>query len=427
MSGIQEDIDYVVDGCNCDDCRRRRRVDREDYQAQQRVHQLYQDAVYNASPVQPIGLSENNPNIDPGYMQQAREEMNRRSEAIFREEIMRRPIAQGNWSFTDSEPPPIVQEDEFLEDDMQKLSSMTMRDAREKHYEVFKGPDDALRGKKEASLKYIESLGVDTQTDVSDWKLKDFFKGTKIITSRNEINKIFFKLKSKKAPSKEEKPKYVKAATLKELSRKINVDYQPRILTAEAAVLSANANLNEIKRQVTSWEREVENKQKAKQVLVDKAALATLHDYKMDLKKILKTGKFTIPVNQPASGLYLMTKFINKRSFNDNRAEALLVPLGKYLVHISVTTDGKWQHTIHTGEDNITVDDNYIHPHVSSNNLCAGAMGVEMQVYKDKGQFYEYIMLIFDILANFNDLGNPYRRLHQFEDAYKRKLKTKKI
>lgn len=309
-------------------------------------------------------------------------------------------------------------------ENMAREKIVTMRDARGKHYEIFAGPDNAARGQKEGILKYIELLGTQTGTDVSEWEIAKFFKNKKIIIDKGEINKIFFKEKSKISMfSAVKKPKYVKAEILKDLSRRVNIDYAIQIANAKLSVQTAAAQKAHQERGVLNIQREIEKRQKIVEELTEKANTTTLQDYKLQIKALLKTGKIELAENQPIGGIRFITTPINKSLFHSGQARNMFVPLGQFFITVT-NTDGSWRAAIDPAKNNINVR-NYYHPHVSGQGLCMGSAHVMREEAQKKGNFFDYVMSHYNTLADFDDQGSPYIALYEFENEYKRLLKLK--
>lgn len=326
---------------------------------------------------------------------------------------------------------PITPE-ETDEECMARLQIKTMRDARGKHYEVFPGPDNKERGEKEAALKYIDALGAQNGVDVSDWKISSFKKGGEMIVKRSDLNKIFFTL-SKKA-KKAIAPKYVRAAVIKDLSARLEYNIQHdiqdtdvNILNQQTWIKSHQEDLENKKRNILKGERALLELCKKRGELVEKSKNTTgKYRFSKQLKDLLRTGKFMLPEKQPDRRLHLLTKPIYKSFFRKEQAKALMVPLGQYLIELT-RNGNSWTTKVLMGKNNIVCSDRYYHPHVNHNgSVCMGDMTVPYTEAVNKGNFFEAMICIYDILANFNEDGSPYVEFSNFEIKYKQNLSTQK-
>lgn len=335
-------------------------------------------------------------------------------------------------AFTQFPAPEKIEEND--EEIMAKQKIVTMRDARAHHYEIFGGPDDEVRGQKEGILKYIENLGIENETDVSEWKISSFKNGKNLILEKNKINKIFFSLQSRAQLKKMFKPakksKYVKASEIEALSKKVPLTSNQNLVSAEQNLKTAenavkyNQNYIEMyQREKVKCERMVVERQEIRDRYVKESAIhADPKPFAVQLKKLLKTGKVMLAETQPNNGIDFLTAPINKTFFCKEQATNTMVPLGQYLIKFR-NTGLYWTITVKPGKDNIFVG-RFFHPH-NGGRMCWGAMGTPLEQAKRDGNLFDYIMTAYETLSLFEE-RDGYTSLYQFEEEYKKKLKEKR-
>lgn len=327
------------------------------------------------------------------------------------------------------------------EEEMASKNIVTMRDARKKHYEIFSGPDDEKRGQKEGILKYIESLGVQTQTDVSEWKLSKFKKNGRLITDKKMINKIFFSSIKKtnlscgpleKLAKKNFKSLLQSKKVIEDLSNRFQVDFDRQIRIHQQQIKSSKRNVENHNRQALLYTRDIEEKQKKIDEIIkqkeSKGKSGEKNPFHDQLMAVLKTGKFSLIDQDSPDAIKFETAPINKSFFDKRQATNIFIPLGTYMVSFYPGNNAsEWQVYVDEGNDNINVN-GYLHPHLEEGGgFCFGSMGDTLEQIKKTANFYEYMMAVWDAIANFEDNGDHYTPLYKFEERYKEMLKEGSI
>ncbi len=301
----------------------------------------------------------------------------------------------------------------------------TIRDARAKHYEVFPGKDDVYRGKKEAMLKYIEELGIQTKTDVSEFPIGKFLdSGTGgIILDRRKANSIFFELKQTLA-DKPSPQKRVMGKTLEKFAGRMGLDYERQIEHQRGRFDNKAKDLREYNRAILAIERDKESITAAIALLEQKqAAKQDVKDHVDSIRRLLKSGIFTLAEAQEKKGLCLITKPLLKTFFSKKQATNLAVPLGQFRVCIWPSDAGDtWFVKAYMHKNNVQVQTKP-HPHIDrGGTICMGSAGEAWTKAINKQDLYAAFMAIWDIIANFQEAGGGYIPLCDYEAAYKESL-----